>query len=291
MPRKHPVRKEPAAGATSPVRQPFFNHGYARGMETRHGYMLFNPNDFIGQALEAYGEWSYQEIELLGQLIKPDHVILDIGANIGTHTLSFAKMVGPGGFVFAFEPQRITYEFLCANIAMNNLINVVPYQAAVSDKAGEIMVPIINPNSPSNTGAFKISGYSTGDAVRQITVDALGLGKCNLIKVDVEGMEHNVILGAVNTIRNLRPVLFIENNGYGNAKELVKLVLDLNYRGWWFFSPPVNPGEPFNPEINDKNMLCLPAEWNTNVNGLVPLLDENDTGVKAYERLKQSGLN
>ena len=249
--------------------------------------MVYNPNDFIGQTLEEYGEWSYVEIELLSQLIKPGNVVLDIGANIGTHTLSFAKFVQSEGFVFAFEPQRIAFEFLCANVLLNNLVNVFPLNAAVSDSMGEIMVPVINPMSVSNTGAFKISGYSMGDSVRQLTIDSLTLARCNLIKIDVEGMENNVIAGARKTILQHRPALFVENNGYGNSQDLIKQILEMNYNCWWVFSPDVNPNVPFNPEINDKNMLCLPSEWKNEVNGLVSVLDENDTGFKAYDRLMQ----
>lgn len=127
-----------------------------------------------------------------------------------------------------------------------------------------------------------------GDAVKQLTIDSLGLGRCNMIKIDVEGMESNVIAGAQNTIRQFRPVLFLENNGFGNSPQLIDQIFSLNYKAWWFFSPPVEPNTPFNPEINDKNMLCIPAEWKTNVNGLVPVLDANDTGIMAYGRFLSS---
>jgi len=288
MARSHTSEKKVklSTGSTSP--EFFFNNGFCRGKQTRHGYMLYNPNDFIGQTLEVYGEWSFAEIEFLGQLIKPGFVILDVGAYIGTHSLSFAKLVQPDGFVFSFEPQRIAFEFLSANIILNNLTNIFPMHAAVSDTTGEIMVPVINPASPSNTAAFKISGHTMGDAVRQVTIDSLGLGRCNMIKIDVEGMESNVIKGAQDTITKFRPVLFMENNGFGKPTELIEQIFNLNYKAWWFFSPPVEPNSPFDPEINDKNMLCLPAEWNTNVNGLVPVLDANDTGILAYQRFLAS---
>jgi FkbM family methyltransferase len=288
MTRSHSSEKKTRDTTGSSVPEIFFNNGFCRGKQTRHGYMLYNPNDFIGQTLDVYGEWSYAEIELLAQLIKPGFVILDVGAYIGTHSVSFAKLVQPCGFVFSFEPQRIAFEFLSANIILNNLTNIFPMHAAVSDTNGEIMVPVINPASQSNTAAFKISGHTMGDAVKQVTIDSLGFGSCHMIKIDVEGMESNVIAGAQNTIRQFRPVLFLENNGFGNSPELIRQIFDLNYKAWWFFSPPVEPNTPFNPEINDKNMLCLPAEWNTNVNGLVPVLDANDTGINAYQRFLAS---
>lgn len=266
----------------------FFQNGYCNGKETRHGYMLYNPNDFIGNVLDTYGEWSFAEIDLLGQLIKPGALILDVGAYIGTHSLSFSRIVGNEGFVFSFEPQRIAFEFLCANIALNNLLNVFPMNAAVSDKEGELIIPIVNPNRPTNAAALKISGHSSGDRIHQITVDSLSLNRCNLLKIDVEGMESNVIQGAQKTICNFRPILFLENNGKGDSKELIKQILDLNYQCWWFFSPPPIPNTPFDPEINDKNMLCLPSEWKADIAGLVSVLDENDTGILAFKRFLNS---
>jgi len=285
MARKHLPNKEINPIKTSETNPIFFENGYCRGKKTRHGYMMYNPNDFIGKTLEVYGEWSFAEIDLLSKLVKPGHLVLDVGAYIGTHTLSFAKMVQSDGFVFAFEPQRIAYEFLCANVVLNNLINVFPIHAAVSNSSGEIKVPIINPSNPSNTAAFQISGYSMGDTVRQLTIDSLNLARCNLIKIDVEGMESNVIAGAKNTLQQFRPVLFVENNGYGDPQNLIRQILELNYQAWWFFSPPEDPTKSYNPEVNDKNMLCLPAEWKIELNGLIPVEDENDTGIKAFERL------
>lgn len=58
----------------------------------RHGTFLFNRNDtFVGRSLELYGEWCEAEIELLAQVVKPGDVVLDVGANIGTHAVPFCQ--------------------------------------------------------------------------------------------------------------------------------------------------------------------------------------------------------
>jgi FkbM family methyltransferase len=271
---------------------PFFSNGFCKGKETRHGLMLFNPKEFIGQTLDTYGEWGYSEIDLLNKVIKPGYIILDIGANIGTHTLSFAKSVQPNGFVYAFEPQRITFEFLCANIIINNFVNVFPMMAGVSDELGEIIVPILNPDSPSNAGGVNIEGHSSGDPIRLVTIDSLHLNGCNLIKIDVEGMERKVILGARQTINQFRPILFVENNTPENSESLIQTLFDLNYTCWWFFTEYLNrtdlqgnlfaPGEGFKP---DYNMICLPSEWEIKTTGFVSVLGTDDTGDKAIARL------
>jgi FkbM family methyltransferase len=278
--------------ALKAVAAPFFNNGFCRGKETRHGFMLYNPNDFLGHTLDKYGEWGYSEIEILKQLIKPGFIILDVGANIGTHTLSFARLVGDGGFVYAFEPQRLLFEFLCANIALNNFLNVFPMMVGVSDTQGEIVVPLVNPNTQANAGAINIEGHSSGDSVRLVTIDSLKLTRCNLLKIDVEGMERKVLLGARETINQNRPILFVENNTPENSSNLIELLFEMKYNCWWFFTNYINkediqgrpfkPGEGFKP---DYNLLCIPAENTINVAGFQPVLGSDDTGEKAIARI------
>ena len=79
-------------------------------LEGRQGYVLFNANDrYIGMSLKEYGEWSLRETALFGRLVRPGHYVVDAGAHIGVHTLTFARLVGQQGKVFAFEPQRLLH--------------------------------------------------------------------------------------------------------------------------------------------------------------------------------------
>jgi FkbM family methyltransferase len=259
----------------------FFENGFCRGKKTRHGFMFYNPNDFIGGFLENSGEWAYSEIALLSQLIKPGSVILDVGANIGTHTLSLASLVQNEGYVFSFEPQRLAFEFLCANILINNLTNVFPMHVGISNEPGELLIPVINPAIKVNTAGFTIEGHKTGDVVRIITLDSIQLTRCNLIKIDVEGMELKVLEGARQTIQNHRPILFVENNKQENSERMIRHIMDMNYSCWWFFSEYSDSSRQYNPDFD---MLCLPAEWKNTVNGLESVLNDKDTGPLAYTR-------
>jgi FkbM family methyltransferase len=208
-------------------------------------------------------------------------MVMDVGANIGMHTLSLANLVKNEGFVFSFEPQRIAFEFFSANILLNNLTNVFPMHAGVSDKPGEMLVPVINPAKMANAAAFAIEGHETGDVVRIVTLDSIPLMRCNLIKIDVEGMELKVLEGARQTILKHRPIIFVENNKPENSERMIRLIMDLNYSCWWFFSEYSDPSLDYNPDFD---MLCLPAEWNNNINGLEPVLNDTDTGPAAYKR-------
>src|SRR5436305_1964678 len=81
----------------------------------------------------------------------------------GAHTIWFAQAVAPNGVVLAFEPQRLVYQTLCANIAVNSLKNVVCHQVAVGDEEGELTVPVLDPMSPGNFGGLEIQGHETGE--------------------------------------------------------------------------------------------------------------------------------
>ena len=79
--------------------------------------MLYNVNDdYIGRSLDIYGEFSEGEIEAFSLLVHPGDIVLDVGANIGSHTIWFAQAVGPTGGVMAFEPQRLLFQTLCPTL-------------------------------------------------------------------------------------------------------------------------------------------------------------------------------
>ena len=91
----------------------------------KSGPMLFNKFDiYVGGSLSKYGEFSVGEQELFQRVVRPGQVVVEVGANIGAHTVELARLVGPEGEVHAFEPQRIVFQTLCANLALNQLTNV-----------------------------------------------------------------------------------------------------------------------------------------------------------------------
>jgi hypothetical protein len=79
----------------------------------RHGTMMYLRQDiYVGRSFAEYGEYSEGEVDLFRQCLRPGDVALDIGANFGSHTIPLAQLVGPGGAVYAFEPQRILFQIL-----------------------------------------------------------------------------------------------------------------------------------------------------------------------------------
>lgn len=264
---------------------------YVAVKRCRHGVFAYNVNDlYISRSMDVYGEWCEAELALLFQIVRPGNVVLDIGANIGTHTVALATHVTTTGVVYGIEPQRLTFQLLCANVALNALSNVVCLNAAVGESAGTTRIPTLDPLVPNNFGGLPALGHESGEDVEVITVDDLNLARCNLIKVDVEGMETSVLAGARRTIRRLRPVLFVENNSEERSGAVLTLLDELGYSCWWHVASYFNPDNFFHHphrvfgEYLEANVLCFPKEAKVNAGGLWPVEGHDDTFIKAIDR-------
>jgi FkbM family methyltransferase len=171
--------------------------------DCRHGRLMYLLNDaYIGRSLDVYGEYSEGEIALFRQLLRPADVAVDVGANIGALTIGMARLVQPQGMVHAFEPQRAIFELLSNNIRLNGLTNVTAHRRAVGSERGTIRVPPLDYAATNNFGGVAL-GAAEGEAVEVVTIDDLGLTRLRLLKVDVEGMESEVVTGARTTIARL----------------------------------------------------------------------------------------
>ena len=232
----------------------------------RHGVMLFNARDQqVGASLDRYGEFAELEAQLFSGLIKPGMMVLEIGANIGAHTVHLAKLVGENGGVVAFEAQRVIFQMLCANLALNGIENTDAKCLAVGATAGEITVPRMDYRGDNNFGGVALGG-DDGDVVEMIAIDNLMLPACHMMKIDVEGMEKQVLDGARQTITRFRPYLYVEDDRPAKHAELIATILDLGYRMRWHQPWLYNPGnfagdsENLFPGIASFNLICLPSE-------------------------------
>src|SRR5262245_6719786 len=108
-----------------------------RLVETRHGaFFVLETDTFISRSLIEYGEWTKGEVEILRRLVRPDDNVLDIGANIGCHTIPLAKAIRQNGLVLAFEPQPKLFQLLASNVTVNGLANARLHNAACGDADG-----------------------------------------------------------------------------------------------------------------------------------------------------------
>jgi FkbM family methyltransferase len=231
----------------------------------RYGTMLYNVNDmYLGRSLDLYGEFSEGEVELFRQILRPGDVVFDVGANVGAHTVYFAGAVGPKGAVLAFEPQRLIYQTLCANAALNSLPNVYCFNWAVGEEPGSIKVPTLNPWMNINFGGLGLQEQDLGgEPVPLVRLDSLQVSGCRMLKVDVEGMELQALKGATGLIERFSPVLYVENDRKEKSDELVRFIHSLGYDMFWHHPPLFNPDNFLkNPEnafgrIVSFNLLCM----------------------------------
>ncbi len=165
----------------------------------------------IGHLVRTGGRYADDLCAFLGQVVPADGVVVDVGANIGALS-SLAARLAPRGRVHAFEPAPQSAEYARRNAAANGLANLSVEQVALSDREGEVAFAA-NPDYPA--------GAHLGDGdgavlVRSTTLDAwardAGLARLDLVKIDVEGAEPMVLVGARATVARLRPTLVVECN-------------------------------------------------------------------------------
>jgi hypothetical protein len=139
---------------------------------------------------------------------------------------------------------------------------------------GEILVPFLPPDRPTNFGGLSLQGATAGEKVPLRPLDGLGLMACHFLKLDMEGMEIDGLRGAAETVRRLRPHIYVENDRPAQAGALIALLLSWRYRLYWhkprLFAPDNFAGDTENifGNIASFNMLCIPAERGIVVQGL-----------------------
>lgn len=240
--------------------------GFNRVIKSRDGFILYNKNDiYIGKSIEKYGEFSHLEAKLFEQICKDGDIVFEVGANIGAHTINLSKLVG-SGFVFAFEPQRMVFQNLCANLALNSISNVFAFQEAVSDENGTILIPEYDFSKNNNFGGINIENTKKGTPVHKQKLDNFvnKIDRLKLLKIDVEGMEISVLDGAKELVKKFKPIIYVENDRQQHSKDLIELLWSMNYKMYWHLPRLYNENNFFQDKENifgnivSVNMLCIP---------------------------------
>ena len=202
----------------------------------RYGLMIYNRKDiYQGKSFDHFGEYSEEEALLYKKLIKENDSVFDVGANIGSFTVLFSRLVGKNGFVVALEPERHNFYTLCGNMAINNLTNVHCFQYAIGENSGVINIPEINHEEIENHGGIELktnANVETGYTVNLTTLDLISTPrKTSFVKIDVEGMELQVLKGGKNKILNEKPYLYVENDRQEKSLDLINFIKnELNYK-------------------------------------------------------------
>lgn len=171
-------------------------------------FYLPNEKDHIQSVIRNTN--TFYEIEMLKDVLKfipTEGVAVDVGANIGNHTLFFSSICNLK--TFAFEPSNKIRKILKKNVEINNLnddVKVLPFALGDTNEEARLIYP-----NDCNDGMARVEkGADKGETIQIKTLDDYKLDKVVLLKIDVEGMELNVIKGAIKTIKRNRPVVFVE---------------------------------------------------------------------------------
>lgn len=234
---------------------------------TEYGDMMVNKNDlYVGRLLIEYHEYCPAEIAIFKNCITNESIVVDVGANIGASTLPFASMAK---HVYAFEPHPELFNMLCGNLALNEIKNVTPYKLGCGEKVKTLGYQDLKFDEIGNYGSHTLQDeYDEDHAVSIVRLNI----PCNFLKIDVEGMELQVLRGAVNMIEDCRPVMFVENDREEKSEALLKyLNEDLDYSCYWhnyrFFREDNYNKNPINyyGDIGGINLICFPREISTDL--------------------------
>lgn len=195
-------------------------------------FYINNIDDYIKNQLRKRFCWEPKNKSLISQYIRPGSIALDIGAHIGTHTVTMAECVGEDGIVLAFEPSRNTYRELVYNLVANGCKNTYPIHAAIGKAKSIVDVIVSHPHNEG--GSYVINTQGGSDSAIQLPLDVFNLNNVSFIKIDVENMEADVLDGAALTIMKNKPVILVEIQGNlerpvqlgENAKEMALISMD-----------------------------------------------------------------
>lgn len=176
--------------------------------------------------------------EKLYSLVREGDVVVDVGVNIGETLLNLAARISNDGKIFGFEPNPVVLERCKKNVSLNpSLKNISLQSVALGREAGEFFLKI---HDERNKGMNSLSASGEGEKIKTISFDSFvekqKLNQINLMKIDVEGFEMNILLGAEKTIRRFHPVLFIEvddemlKRQHASAKELIGWLVQYGYK-------------------------------------------------------------
>jgi FkbM family methyltransferase len=196
--------------------------------QSEFGNFCLLEDDLISNFISNHGFWELHLYLFYKEFIKPDYVIIDGGANLGFHSIQFAKLAYNGN-VYSFEPQPLIFNLLSTNSLLNGCSETIrQYRLGLGDILNQQlkMTPIkeqVFSEDCINYGGRGLTDSEEGEeSVQLTTIDNLNLSKLDLIKLDVQGFELSTLKGGELTIKKNYPLMFIEN--YPNSDQDQKVI-------------------------------------------------------------------
>lgn len=199
--------------------------------------MELDSRSWIDWNLLFRGDYEPHLTKLWTRLASKNSVAIDVGANIGAHTLTMARCVGPGGRVLAFEPNPIVRTVLEQNLHLNGIKHVSVFDCALGSQAGSLplRVPKRDSEEFSNLGLASLVALETPHDLINVDIRTLDdvleaeqVERVDVIKIDVQGYEMETLRGMRECLARHRPALVFE------------------YDAWAWRQANVQPADAFN---------------------------------------------
>jgi FkbM family methyltransferase len=204
----------------------YFGHSFS---------LLINPkNGFLDKQIYAYKKY---EVHILEEMMKNIHrgmTVLDVGANIGHHSLFMSRLVGATGKVIALEPMLAMREQFEKSIALNSITNINIEPLALGEKESTETI-YINKGSVASSSIVNTSKGDTEETIHVVTLDSLSLAP-SFMKIDVEGYEYFALQGGEETVAQQHPVILLEyspiyyrKSNPSHSKDIITFLRRHNY--------------------------------------------------------------
>jgi FkbM family methyltransferase len=219
------------------------------------------------------------ELRVLPFLVTPGDHVIDVGGNRGVYTFSLWRL---GAVVHVFEPNSVCAELLSEWSADKIRVNV--YQLALSDAdgVGQLTIPLddngLEHDASGSLGLVKTPN-SRSEMVRRCTLNSLGLHGIRFIKIDVEGNELGVLLGAVELLKTQRPSVLCEIEerhckNFGHSMSTVFSAFEgLNYKGYFLHDGQLKEISLLKVSSQQSSTRCSPSN-NKYINNFIFLPQE-----------------
>jgi FkbM family methyltransferase len=240
----------------------------------REGFRFkVNPAVPIGWNVLFFGTYEPELREVLRAVLKPGAVCIDVGANVGWHTLLMGHLVGSAGLVLAVEANPSVRLKLREHVDANGLSNVEIVGKALSDRC-TLLQFVAPPAESCRAGdghiVEQVPASEDVVSVEAVTLDWLcdhhGIARLDFVKMDVEGFEYAVLQGSVESIARFRPAVAFEFNsdyivrGHAGAGDLPSLFARLNYKIYEFTRRGLQPLTNTALWPKCANLLAVPSE-------------------------------
>ncbi len=213
-------------------------------MRTKNYDVIVHPNrNSLTRTIIRRGYWEKSGTDLFISCLVKGGMIVDAGANFGHYSLTAANCIGPEGLIFAFEPHRETFHHLQDNCRLQNTENIRAIEAGLGER--EDRIPFYSDvENPGGHSFCEAAIRKTAGLAREVAIHPLDSflmknapsRKLNVLKIDVQGFEAKVLLGARGSIREYKPYVFCEitpltllESG-SSHEELIGFFRNLDYR-------------------------------------------------------------